>query len=185
VEHQPCDKVRSTSSFALRRTGGVRSTAATQVFVGAAGNLVTNSTFETNLTGWTTDANCPLSRVAAGHNGGWAADLSSTGTGTPTCTLNDSPNWVLHSVAGTYKATASVLTTALGGSVKMRLREYNSSGALVGSTIVPGVQSLEWQSLTAQPTITSPGSTVDLTICQAGQPAGSEFYLDDVTEQTL
>src|SRR5439155_2104745 len=82
-------------------TAGLTTTTAVQVSVGAPGNLVGNATFETNLTGWAPLAGCDLTRVSGGHNEGWAADLTNpTGTA-QTCTLNDSPNWVSRSVAGT------------------------------------------------------------------------------------
>ena len=62
--------------MSLTDTAGQVSTAGTVVTVGVAGNLVTNSTFETDLSGWAALAGCGLTRVAAGHIEGWAANLN-------------------------------------------------------------------------------------------------------------
>jgi parallel beta-helix repeat protein len=161
-------------------TAGLTTTAAAPVAVGTAGNLVTNSTFETDLTGWAPLAGCNLTRVAGGHNGGWAADLNNPLTSAQTCTLNDSPNWVAHAVSGTYTATVWLNTAVLGGSIKLRIREYNGATLLgTGTTTVNPTG--DWQQVTLTYTVSSPGSTLDLNVYETSQPAGSDLLIDDVT----
>ena len=161
-------------------TAGLATTSVAQVVVGVPGNLVGNSTFETDLSGWAALAGCTLGRVSGGHNEGWASDMNNPLTTTQTCTLNDSPNWVTHSVSGTYTASAWINASALGGQVKLRIREY------VGATLVgTGTATLNptggWQQVQLTYTTVSAGSSLDLNVYQTTQPAGSDLLVDDVT----
>jgi len=69
-------------------------------------SYVKNFGFETDLSGWNTwgsGANIALTRVSGGHTGGWTTKLVNTGTTTSTfAALQDSPNWVTTTIAGTY-----------------------------------------------------------------------------------
>jgi hypothetical protein len=165
-------------------TAGLTTTTAIQVAVGVAGNLVSNSTFETNLTGWGPQDGCTLSRVASGHNEGWAASLTNPNGAPQTCTLNDSPNWVAKSVAGTYTAKVWVRagTVGAGAQIKLRIREYSTTGTLLG-TATATVTTLtgDWQLVQITYTVTSPGSTLDLNVYQTSQPGGSDLLIDDVS----
>jgi parallel beta-helix repeat protein len=168
-------------SVSVTDTAGLTTTTATQVVVGSAGNLVTNSNFETNLNGWAALPGCDLSRVSGGHNEGWAADLLNTASTAQTCTLNDSPNWVAKTVAGSYTTTAWVRGDATGGQAKLRLREYVGS-TLVGTATATVNVTTDWQQLQISYPVASPGSTIDLNVYETNQPAGSNFLIDDVTE---
>ncbi len=121
--------------------------------------------------------------MASGRNGGWAADLNNPLTTSQTCTLNDSPNWVTHSVTGTYTATAWINTAAVGGQIKLRIREYNGS-TLVGTGTATLNPSGAWQQVQLTYTVLSPGSTLDLNVYETTQPAGSDLLIDDVTLQS-
>ncbi len=169
-----------TLAVSVTDTAGLTLTTAVQVTVGLAGNLVTNSTFETDLSGWAPLAGCNLTRVAAGHNEGWAADLNNPLSSAQTCTLNDSPNWALKSVAGTYTATAWVNTQAVGGQIKLRIREYSGT-TLVGTGTATINPTGDWQQMTLQYQVVSPGSTLDLNVYETNQPGGSDLLIDDVT----
>jgi hypothetical protein len=161
-------------------TAGLTTTAGAVVTAGVAGNLVVNSTFETDLSGWAPLAGCGLTRVATGHIEGWAADLNNPLTTAQTCTLNDSPNWVARTVGGTYTTTVWVRASAIGGQVKLRIREYNGATLLgTGTTTVNA--SLDWQPVSLNYTVLSPGSTLDLNVYQTNQPAGSDLFIDDVS----
>ena len=162
-------------------TAGLTSTTGLQVTAGLAGNLVTNSTFETDLSGWAPLAGCNLTRVAGGHNEGWAADLNNPLGSPQTCTLNDSPNWVAKTVAGTYTATVWVNTAATGGQIKLRIREYNGANPVGTGTATLNGPTAEWQQMTLSYTVLSPGSTLDLNVYETTQPAGSDLLIDDVT----
>jgi hypothetical protein len=144
---------------------------------------VANPGFETNLTGWNTSGSgtgVTLARVAGGHTGGWAAQLTNGGTTNGTCLLNDSPNWVATTSAGTYSGSLWVRADAGGRSLKLRFREYVGS-TLVATTTAQVTLTTSWQQVTVAHVITSPGSTLDLNayLASADAPPGTCFYADD------
>ena len=153
--------------------------------VSIVGNLVlvANPGFETNTTGWNVgrSTGVTLARVAGGHTGGWAARLTNTGTSATSCLLNDSPNWVSTTSAGTY--TASIWLK--GGSAATRLtvwfREYAPSGARLGRAASQITLTTTWQLVTVSYKITSPGSRLDFQAFVDSAPPGTCFYADDVT----
>jgi parallel beta-helix repeat protein len=165
-------------------TASLVSTTTKQVTVGAAGNLVGNSTFESNLNGWAPLAGCDLTRVSGGHNEGWAANLANNSTTTQSCTLNDSPNWIAKTVSGSYTASAWIRSDTPGLQVKLRLREYVGS-TLVGTGTTTFTTTANtvgtWQQILLTYQVASPGSTLDLNVYQTGQPVGSNLQIDDVT----
>ena len=161
-------------------TAGLTTTTTKQVSAGVAGNLVGNSTFETNLNGWAALAGCDLTRVSGGHNVGWAANLANNSTTLQSCTLNDSPNWIARTVTGTYSATAWIRSDTPGLQVKLRFREYVGS-TLVGTGTATATTTGDWQQIQLSYLVTSPGSTLDLNVYQTSQPVGSNIQIDDVT----
>jgi parallel beta-helix repeat protein len=169
-----------TVQVTVTDTAGLASIATGQVVVAAPTNQVANGTFETNLTGWAALAGCNLTRVAGGHSGSWAADLTNPLTTAQTCTLNDSPNVVATSVGGTYTASAWVHTAATGGQIKLRIREYNGA-TLVGTGTTVLNPNGSWQQIQLAYTVLSPGSTLDLNVYETTQPAGSDLQIDDIT----
>ncbi|MFL6073171.1 MAG: right-handed parallel beta-helix repeat-containing protein, partial [Mycobacteriales bacterium] len=171
-----------TLAVSVTDSAGLVTTTSKQVSVGAAGNLVGNSTFETNLTGWAALDGCTLTRVAGGHNEGWAANLANTSTTLQSCTLNDSPNWIVHTVAGHYTASAWVRSDTVSGQLKLRLREYVGSTAVGTPVTVTVAATGDWQQITLPSyTVASPGSTLDLNVYQTSQPVGANLQIDDVT----
>src|SRR5205085_6580058 len=66
-------------------------------------DLVGNPGFETNTSGWNASGTgVTVQRVPGGHTGGYSAKLTNGNATNDTCTLNDSPNWVATTFAGTY-----------------------------------------------------------------------------------
>jgi hypothetical protein len=120
-----------------------------------------------------------LTRVAGGHSGGFAAKLANTGTSSASCTLNDSPNWVAATTAGTYSGSVWVRADAAGASIKVRFREY-LNGSLVTAPTTTVTLSTGWQQVTVTDT-TSGGSTLDFNIYTSSSPPGGCFYADDVS----
>jgi parallel beta-helix repeat protein len=169
-----------TVQVTVTDSAGLAGVADRQVVVAAPTNQVLNGTFETNLTGWAALAGCNLTRIGGGHGGSWAADLTNPLAGPQTCTLNDSPNWVASSVSGTYTATAWIRTTAVGGQIKLRIREYNGA-TLVGTGTATLNPNGQWQQIQLSYAVLSPGSTLDLNVYETTQPGGSDLQIDDVT----
>jgi len=158
--------------------GGKSATASVNV------SYVKNPGFETDLSGWNTSgsgANITLSRVAGGHSGDWAAKLTNTGSTTSSfATLQDSPNWVTTTSAGSYTASVWVRSDSAGGILKLKLQEYNGS-TLAGTANSQITLSTSWQQITLPYTIKTPGSTLDLQIYLTNPPPGTAFYADDAS----
>jgi parallel beta-helix repeat protein len=146
-------------------------------------SFVSNPGFETNLTGWNTSGSgtgVTLTRVAGGHTGGWAAQITNGGTTNGTCLLNDSPNWVATTSPGLYTGSLWVRADAGGRSLKLRFREYVGS-TLVATTTSQVTLTTSWQQVTVTHQITSAGSTLDFNayLASADAPPGTCFYADD------
>jgi hypothetical protein len=158
--------------------GGKTATASLNV------SFVKNPGFETDLSGWNTSGsgtNITLTRVAGGHFGGWSAKLTNTGTTATTyAVLQDSPNWVTTTIAGTYTAAAWVRSDTAGVTLKLKFQEYNGS-VLVASASSQVTLSTSWQQLTLSYAIKSPGSTLDFRAYVADPVPGTAFYADDLS----
>jgi parallel beta-helix repeat protein len=148
-------------------------------------NFVRNFGFETDVTGWNTGGSgtgVTVTRVAGGHSGAWAAQVTNGNTTNQSCVLNDSPNWVSATVAGTYTSSLWVRSDHAGAPLKLRLREYtNNNTTLVGTGQAQVTLTTSWQQITITYTIVSPGSTLDLNafLASADAPPGTCFFADD------
>jgi len=143
-------------------------------------NLVANPGFETDLTGWKAYGSGSLQRAPGGHSGSWAAEADNPAAASASCGLNDSPNWIATTQAGTY--TVSVWVRGdVANSVKLNVREY-ASGTNVGSKTVSVMVSPTWQLVSLIYTIVSPGSTLDLNTYSSSAAPGQCFQADDVSE---
>ncbi len=175
--------VRLTASNA-----GGDSVATTQITVGpgtppppSTGNLVSNPGFESDLSGW--DANgspgVALQRVSGGHSGAWAAKVTNNSAGPATETLNDNPDTVSTSVAGTYTGSIWVRADTTGAKLYLRVREYRGS-TKVSEKVVGVVLSTSWQQVSATLVPTSPGSTsIELATAVYSAGPGTSYYADD------
>ena len=147
-------------------------------------NYAGNPGFETSTTGWNTagsGAGVVLERVAGGHSGDWAARVSNTGASQTTCVLNDSPNLVASTVAGTYTARMWVRSVTSGALFRLRVREYNGT-TLVGSQTSTLSLTTAWQEVLVRYTPTMPGtSTLDLNGYTTTTPPGTCFLADTVS----
>lgn len=149
-------------------------------------NLVGNPGFETDTLGWGTSGSgqgVTLTRVTPGRDGtGGAAKLTNTSTRTRKCVLNDQPNWVTTTQAGTYTASIWVRDDSPFGQFKLLLKE--TGGALNGSQAVTRTLTTNWQLVSVSYTVKSPGtSTLDLQafVPKNFAPTGTCFYADDVS----
>jgi hypothetical protein len=145
-------------------------------------NLVLNTGFESSLSGWNASgsaAGVVLTRETGGHTGAWAAKVANTATTLGTCTLNDAPNVIATTAAGTYTASLWVRAEAAGQTLRLRLREYNGS-TLVGSQATPITLTTGWQHVAVSYTPAAPGSTtLDLNAYISGASPGTCFLADD------
>ena len=153
------------------------------VQVPAGANLIGNPGFETDTSGWNNNGRTGISltRVSGGHSGGWAAQLANTTTSTQAdCTLNDSPNWIKTTQAGTYTASLWVRADTAGAVLKLRLREYNGS-TFVNSATAQITLSTTWQQIKVVYSPQVVGSTLDYTAYTSNAPPGSCFAADDAS----
>ena len=168
-----------TVSVTVVDTAGESSTATGTVKVDP--NLVQNAGFETDLSGWNTSgsgAGVALARASPGHLGDWAAQLTNTSPIPTTCALNDAPNWIKTTSAGTYVAGLWVRADAAGAILKLRLREWSGT-TVVGSAIAQLTLTTSWQQIVVPYTTAAPGSTLDLNAWVASAAPGTCFYADD------
>src|SRR6185503_5598087 len=96
--YQPDAGFAGADSFAfIANDGQLDSTAAATVSISVGSstiNLIGNPGFESNTSGWQTEASAnSLTRVAGAHSGSWAAQLSNGSAGV-SCGLDDKPSWV-------------------------------------------------------------------------------------------
>jgi hypothetical protein len=161
-------------------SGGMAS-ATVSITVNSAPNLITNSGFEVDTAGWQSGASFnTLTRVAGGHSGGWAAQLSNS-TAAAQCTLDDKPNSVAVTQSGAYTARVWVRSDTSGLSLKLRIREYNA-GAQVGSGSTTLALTSSWQQVTLAYTPVNPGqSNLDFQVYTSSSPVGTCFQADDIT----
>jgi PKD repeat protein len=171
-----------TLTVTVTDTGGLTSMT-TQLVAVAPSNYIGNPGFETGLAGWNNDGNASitLGRVTGGHSGDWAAQLTNTGTSPTTCTLNDAPNWVTTTTAGTYTGRIWVRAGSSGPTFKLRFREYQSA-TLVGTQTATVKLTTSWQLVTVTYTPAAPGSsTLDFNALVSSAKPGTCFYADDAS----
>jgi PKD repeat protein len=172
------------------------STASQQISVGSdttppppppdtGSNLIANPGFETGTSGWNTGnyATVSLTRDAGGHSGSYAAKLSNTGTTTVTNTLNDDPNTVATSSAGTYTGSIWLRSDSATAGTKMylRIREYQG-GTRIGEKVVAVYLTSSWQQVTGSYVPVSPGSSsIDFSAAMYSAPPGATYFADDAS----
>ena len=146
-----------------------------------ANNLVGNPGFEVDTSGWTGDAaSNTLTRVAGGHSGGWAAQVSNNVAGS-NCGVSDKPNWVTTTQAGAYTVGFWARSDTPGLTFRVRVREY-AGGVLQGSISTSVALTSSWQLVTAAYTPAAPGSsTLDVEAYTISSPVGVCLQLDDAS----
>jgi len=146
-------------------------------------DYVRNPGFAVDLSGWNQSGSgtgVTLTRVADPLSGSWVAKLANTGTTAATAVLQDSPNWVAASSAGTYTGAIWVRADTSGAKIKVRFREY-SGGALAGSLITEATLTTVWQKVTVSYAIAAPGSTLDFQAYVTSAAPGTVFFADDAS----
>jgi acid phosphatase type 7 len=163
-------------------TDTARQVATSTAQVVVNGNLVANDGFEAATWGWSAQpagGGIVLDRVVGGHTGEVAARLQNGGVLAGGCALNDSPNWVSSTRAGTYTAKLWVRADIPGATLKLRLTDWSGT-TLTGSARTAVTLTTEWQPVTVSYTAAAPGSsTLDFNAYVLGAPPGTCFYADD------
>jgi hypothetical protein len=145
-----------------------------------SGDLIGNSGFEVDTSGWKGDVSSnTLTRVAGGHSGGWAVEVSKSVAG-GSCGIDDSPNWVTFTEAGIYTASIWVRSDTPGVTLKLRLREY-AGGARQGTVTKSLALTSAWQQVSVDYTPVAAGSTLDFEAYSTNAPAGVCFQADDAS----
>ena len=147
----------------------------------SSSDLIGNPGFEVDTSGWKGDVSTnTLSRVAGGHSGGWAAEVSNTLAG-GNCGLDDKPSWVSVTQAGAYTASIWARSDTPGLTLKLRVREY-VSGVQQGSVSTSVALTSSWQQVTAVYTPVAPGlSSLDFEAFTVNSPVGVCFQADDAS----
>jgi hypothetical protein len=161
--------------------GGTASAAVSITVISPITNLVGNSGFELNTSGWQTEASAnTLTRVAGGHSGGWAAQLSNASAG-GYCGIDDKPSWVTVTQAGAYTIGLWVRSNTPWRTLKVRVREYRS-GVQQGSISKSVTLTSSWQQVTVVYTPVTPGqSSLDFDAYTTSAPVGVCFQADDAS----
>ena len=146
-----------------------------------ASNLIGNPGFEVDTAGWEPGSSTTsLTRVAGGHSGSFAAQLSNSSAGAQ-CSLEDDPSWVAVTQSGPYTISIWVRSDAAGRSFKLRIREY-SGGSQVGSTSSTVSMTSTWQQVKVVYTPAAPGqSRLDFQGYTSSTPVGVCFEADDAS----
>ena len=172
--------------------GGASSIATRQVVVGSVGpppaNLLSNPSFETNLSGWGGyQATLTREAQAGAPAGSFVAKVTrSTGT---SFTIDDGAAAVPSLVAGTtYTAEAWVkaaVASSVGKPIQIKLREKTSAGAVVADVGSAAVNlTTAWQKITISRTVVTAGGNLGVRISQANAVAGDAFYVDAIVLRT-
>ena len=146
-----------------------------------ASNLIGNPGFEVDTSGWQPGSSSnSLTRVAGGHSGSFAAQLSNSSAGAQ-CAIEDDPSWVGVTQSGPYSIAIWVRSDSAGRSFKLRIREY-SGGTQVGSGSSTVTMTSAWQQVTVVYTPAAPGqSRLDFQGYTSSTPVGVCFEADDVS----
>ena len=152
------------------------------------GNLVKNSGFEVDTSGWRTPATATgttLTRVAVPRSGSWAAQADNTNATSTRCTLTDSPNWITTTEPVAYSVSAWVRAANAGdtGQVRLLAREYATVGGTnLGTTGATVTLTSDWQKLEVTHVPAQPGaSTLDISVERSQTPAATTcFLIDDI-----
>jgi len=141
--------------------------------------LVANGGFEVGLNGWTkSDRRTSLARTcASAHTGACSAELGRSRSGS--AVLDDSPDSVGSTVAGTvYRGTAWVLAPS-GRTVTLRLRELRN-GSVVHTSSVSSTGDGSWNQLAVTSAPVAGGSSLSVEVV-VSLARGSVARIDDVS----
>ena len=148
-----------------------------------ADNQVGNSSFETDLAGWSGVAGAGLSQVTGGLGGDFSCQVQGPAN-TQTFGLNDTPNWVTAAPAANsvYTIKAWVRSATALGQVKLMAREIFAGGSVGGWKNSTSIKlSPAWNQIALKFTATKAGSAVDIEVVDKPAKAGEVFQSDVIS----
>lgn len=146
---------------------------------GTGTELVGNTGFETDTSGWAGAGVAALDRTSVAHTGSAGAVVTNGTSSSGTCILNDRPDWASSTGAGTYTASLWVRAETAGAKLRLRLREY-ASRSLVRSAATTMLLGTGWQRVTVS-LATQSGHTLDMSALVPNAPPGVCFEGDDAS----
>jgi hypothetical protein len=161
------------------------------VLVGSSSppNLVLNSSFEQDLSGWAPYGAAVLALVPGGYDGVQSVQMTGTATDYAVFGINDHNNWV-HSVPVIethYRFSAWVMSPSSTGQAKLSVSEFVlTTGEQVGSAISTGVTlSPAWQQITMDYIAARQGTTLDFHVRDDPVAIGEVFQTDAIVINDL
>jgi Carbohydrate binding domain len=145
----------------------------------AAGNLVGNAGFETDVDGWRPVGAAILDRVSVAHQGNWAIRITSGSASDPGVTF---PRVTTTRAKGSmYQASAWVRASQPGQTGEIRLLEYvdGERFAIFRSGLV--LRDTGWHHLGVAQLVHVKGSTLGVEVVAPELPANANLTVDDVT----
>lgn len=185
------DAVPAGGSVTVRATSTSTPSAFDEVEIGiepapppepSPGNVLSNPSFESNLSGWGSYQGSLTREAQAGapHGGFVARVARQTGT---FFTIDDGGANVTSTAPGrafTASAWVKAATAASQGKpVQLKLRERAAGGSIVADVGSPSVNlTTSWQKLVVTRTTTTSGGSLGVRVSHTGAVAGSAMYVD-------
>jgi hypothetical protein len=141
--------------------------------------LLSNTGFESGLTGWTrSDKRTTLARTCAlAHGGSCAAQLDRSRTGN--AVLDDSPNTVSSAVSGARYAAVAWVRAPVGRAITLRLVERRGS-TVVRTSVVTATGTGGWRELVVTSAAASGGTSLSLEVV-VSLVRGTTAQVDDLS----
>jgi glycerophosphoryl diester phosphodiesterase len=151
--------------------------------------FVANSSFETDLSGWSTATSTSQnSRVAGGYDGAYAARSVNAAASTGKHGLAGKPidGITATTVAGgVYTASTWVKPDFVGQKISLYVRETDATRVTVNSsTVTLTATTTEWQPLTSTYTASQSGSSISLHVFASNSASNTGFTLDLISFTT-
>lgn len=137
-------------------------------------NLVTNPSFENNITDWTTSS-ATLARTTSEYQSGTASASVVASTGSANYGLISSNNVIPAQIGETYTFSVWVKSAA-GANLRIVADEYNGS-TYVAQGSQPFTTTGSWQRLTVSRTV-STGNQIRISVRMNGDTVARTYYVD-------
>jgi hypothetical protein len=185
----PNASVPETLSFVLEQSGTYGDVAIVSTENGvpisatlscSVANIVTNGSFETNTAGWKANSGTTMSRGTTVFDSAPAsARLLRTGS-VGMVVINDRPNWLTTTIAGTRCTASAAVMGATGKTALIRMREYQGGtrrSTAIGQVALDGT----WKEVSVSVDVVAGDNTMDLSVYGKRFARGQAMHVDDVS----